>query len=131
MLIGRANNGTLSAICHTAPANKLKRSSCEHTEEVRASFQRRAQRRKMRVTEVIPSGKQNDEMEAGRWRWRGVWGRRKKHIDRERERKKVPGACLFQVIGCLSFVFWICQKKTKSRLQLRAGIPRFVLRRLR
>lgn len=70
MLIGRANNGTLSAICHTAPANKLKRSSCEHTEEVRASFQRHAQRRKMRVTEVIPSGKLDDEMEARRWRWK-------------------------------------------------------------
>lgn len=48
----------------------------------------------MRVTEVIPSGKLDDEMEAGRWRWRGVGGV-EKEAHRQRERKKESPGGMF------------------------------------
>lgn len=69
----------------------------------------------MRVTEVTPFGKSDDEMEAGGG---GRGGGRSAATEPERHtERKDSKACLFQVIASLSFVFRICQK---SRRQLRA-----------
>lgn len=76
----------------------------------------------MHVTEVIPcGGAGGDAMEAvvggGEWGGggRGAQTAREGEKERRKERGKVPGACLLRVIGCLSFVFWICQKREKKK----------------
>lgn len=68
------------------------------------------EREEMRVTEVTPFGKSDDETEAGGAGEGGmVEVRRQSHTER-----KVSKACLFQVIASPSFVFRICQKKSPA-----------------
>lgn len=69
----------------------------------------------MRVREVIPFGKSDEEMET-RERERGG---KKAELWRKREREADRGGDIFRVVFtqsylCLSFVFWTCQKVASS-----------------